>query len=169
VTKVEPKSAQLWSRGFSSPVVDARPDQPDRFDWNDLAREPRWNQHPGLLTRYGDVAPLVTAIDDRFVILSAGDAIDLRFDAKTTPVKPGMARTYLLFLDGWAKDGDPNTMYSQSVEPLPFHGMTGYPYGPSEHYPDDDAHAGYRAQWNTRPGRRLIETLVVPPAAIRDR
>jgi hypothetical protein len=169
VTKVEPKSAQLWSRGFSSPVVDARPDQPDRFDWNDLAREPRWNQHPGLLTRYGDVAPLVTAIDDRFVILSAGDAIDLRFDAKTTPVKPGMARTYLLFLDGWAKDGDPNTMYSQSVEPLPFHGMTGYPYGPSEHYPDDDAHAGYRAQWNTRPGRRLIETLLVPPAAVTGR
>jgi hypothetical protein len=165
VTKLEPKGAKLWSRGFSAPVTEARDDQPARFDWDHLEEEPRWNQHPGLLTRIGDVLPLLSEVDDRFVILASGDALDLRFDAGTTPRKAGMARTYLLFLDGWAKDADPNTMFSQSVEPLPFHGMSGYPYGPDEHYPDDDLHADYRAQWNTRPGRRLIESLVVPAAA----
>jgi hypothetical protein len=165
VTKLEPKGARLWSRGFSAPVTDARDDHPARFDWDRLEKEPRWNQHRGMLTRYGDAAPLLGAVDDRFVILSAGDAIDLRFDAATTAPKSGLARTYLLFLDGWAKDADPNTMYSQTVEPLPFHAMSGYPYGDGEHYPDDDAHADYRAQWNTRPGRRLIESLVVPAGA----
>jgi hypothetical protein len=167
VTKLEPKGAKLWSRGFSAPIVDPREDHPARFDWDETTREPRWNQHRGSLTRYGEVAPLLSEVDDRFVILSSGDAIDLRFDAETTPPKGGMARTYLLFLDGWAKDADPNTMYSQTVEPLPFHGMSGYPYRDDEHYPDDDAHADYRAQWNTRPGRRLIESLVVPAAALR--
>ena len=169
VTKLEPKGAKLWSRGFSAPVAECSDEKPARFDWDHLENEPRWNQHRGMLTRYGDVAPLLADIDDRFVILSSGDAIELRFDAATTPPKAGMARTYLLFLDGWAKDADPNTMYSQTVEPLPFHGMSGYPYGQDEHYPDDDLHADYRAQWNTRPGRRLIESLVVPPAALGSR
>ena len=53
-------------------------------------------------------------------------------------------------------------MFSQTVDPLPFHAMSGYPYGECEHYPDDDAHDDYRRKWNTRPGRRLIESLAVP-------
>ena len=140
-------------------------DHPARFDWAHLENEPRWNQHRGMLTRYGDVLPLLSQIDDEFVLLGSGDAMDLRFDATTTPPKSGMARTYLLFLDGWAKDADPNTMFSQTVDPLPFHGMTGYPYGEGEHYPDDAAHDAYQRKWNTRPGRRLIGTLIEPAGA----
>ncbi|MSR47991.1 MAG: hypothetical protein EXS13_13185 [Planctomycetes bacterium] len=160
VTKLEPKRARLWSRGFSAPVADARTDQPERFDWD--RREPfaRWNQHSGMLTRYGDVLPLLGAIDDRYIVMSAGDAIDLRFDATTTPPKPDLARTYLVFFDGWAKDADPNTLFSQTVEPLPFHGMSGYPYRADEHYPDDDDHLDWQLEWNTRPGRRLIPSMV---------
>ena len=165
VTKLEAKRAQLWSRGFSAAVTDDHRDHPARFDWSKLEKEPRWNQHRGMLTRYGDVLPLLSEIDDQFALLGSGDAMDLRFDATTTPPKAGMARTYLLFLDGWAKDADPNTMFSQTVEPLPFHGMTGYPYGEGEHYPDDDAHDAYRRKWNTRAGRRLIGTLVEPAGA----
>jgi hypothetical protein len=165
VTKLEAKRADLWSRGFSAPVRDDVRDHPARFDFAHLEKEPRWNQHHGMLTRYGDVLPLLAQIDDEFALIGSGDAIDLRFDATTTPPKPGMARTYLLFLDGWAKDADPNTMYSQTVEPLPFHAMSGYPYGPDEHYPDDEAHDNYQRKWNTRAGRRLIGTLVVPAGA----
>jgi hypothetical protein len=28
--------------------------------------------------------------------------------------------------------------------------MSNYPYGPDEHYPDDEAHQTYRREWNTR-------------------
>jgi hypothetical protein len=78
-----------------------------------------------------------------------------------------MTRTWLLYLDGWAKDGDPNTVTSQTVEPLPFHAMSGYPYGEGERYPDDEVHAQYRREWNTRPGRTLVEPLA--PNAVAPR
>jgi hypothetical protein len=159
VTKLEPKSANLGFRGFSQPTA-RRPDQPQLFDWSHLEANARWNQHDGMLTRYGDVFPLLGDPDDRFAILSAGDTIDLRFDASAIPPPaPGMSRTWLLYLDGWAKDGDPNTVTSQTVEPLPFHAMSGYPYGPDEHYPDDEVHALYQREWNTRPGRILVPPL----------
>jgi hypothetical protein len=168
VTRLEPKSARLWHRGFSAPVADARPDQPERFDWNRLEPHARWNQHQGNLTRFGSVLPLLETIDDRFAIFSAGDAIDLRFDASTTPLRPGMARTYLVFFDGWAKDADLNTKLSQTVEPLPFHGMNGYPDRDGERDPTDDAHLDYLLEWNTRAGERLIPSLAVPRASMRD-
>jgi hypothetical protein len=37
--------------------------------------------------------------------------------------------------------------------------MSGYPYGPDEHYPDDEVHALYQREWNTRPGRILVPPL----------
>jgi hypothetical protein len=36
------------------------------------------------------------------------------------------------------------------VDPLPFHGMSRYPYGPAEHYPDNEATRAYRKGYNTR-------------------
>lgn len=164
VAKLDPIRADLYHRGFSRPLPPRRLDQPERFVFEELM-EPRWNQHRGMLTRYGDVGPLLDAIDDRFAVFSAGDAVDLRFDATGVAAPPpGMARTFLLFVDGWAKDDDPNTACAGEVEPLPFHGMSGYPYPATESYPDGPAHREYRATWNTRPGRRLIPSLV-PSAA----
>ncbi|MCI0457774.1 MAG: hypothetical protein L0Z62_12455, partial [Gemmataceae bacterium] len=50
----------------------------------------------------------VSEIDDRFVIMGAGDALTVRFDATECPPLPaGWRRDFLLFLDGWAKDRDP--------------------------------------------------------------
>jgi len=63
-------------------------------------------------------------------------------------------------VDGWAKDSDANTAYSQTVEPLPFHAMTRYPYPASEHYPDDVLHQAYRRAYNTRPAIRFIPPLI---------
>ena len=40
----------------------------------------------------------------------------------------GWKRDFLLLVDGWAKDADANTAFSQSVLPLPFHSMSRYPY-----------------------------------------
>jgi hypothetical protein len=165
VKTLEPASARLWRRGFSAPLAstdakEARGHRPERFDWNVLAAQPRWNQHPGMYTRYGECLPLLQAVDDMFVILGAGDALTLRFDARDVPApKPGFVRDYLLFLDGWAKDRDPNTLAALEVEPLPFHAMTAYPYAAAEHFPDDDAHRAWRAQWNTRPAWEWIRPL----------
>jgi hypothetical protein len=165
VHALEPSSARLWRRGFSAPLADERAEdrrehRPERFDWNALASQPRWNQHPGLYTRYGECLPLVQAVDDMFVLLGSGDALTLRFDARALgDPKPGFVRDYLVFLDGWAKDRDPNTLQALEVEPLPFHGMSGYPYRADEHFPDDDAHRAWRAQWNTRPAWQWIRPL----------
>lgn len=159
VTKLSASKADLYFRGFSKPFAALRENQPERFQFDQL-REHAWDQHTGMLTRYGDVLPLLLDIDDRFVIFAAGDAIDLRFPADgIAPVAAGMARTFLLFVDGWAKDGDPNTYHAGRVDPLPFHGMSGYPYRSDERYPSDAEHARYRKEWNTRPGRRLLPIL----------
>jgi hypothetical protein len=45
------------------------------------------------------------------------------------------------------------------VEPLPFHGMSVYPYPDSEHFPTDPAHEQYRREYNTRPALKLIRPL----------
>ena len=92
--------------------------------------------------------------------MGAGDTLTVRFAADELPeLKPGWERDFLVFLDGWAKDRDPNTHAALHVEPLPFHGMSGYPYGPDESYPDDAEHRRYRYEWNTREGRNWIEPL----------
>jgi hypothetical protein len=62
-------------------------------------------------------------------------------------------------VDGWAKDADANTAFGQSVEPLPFHGMSQYPYPPNERFPDTERHRRYRAEYNTRPALRLLRPL----------
>ncbi len=165
-TALEPVSAELWQRGFSRSFLPFGPHAGEWFDWDELAPIPRWNQHPGLYTRFGDTVALMGAIDDRFVILGAGDALTVRFDARGLPPLPdGWRRDFLVFLDGWAKDRDPNTLEALYVEPLPFHGMSAYPYGADEGYPEDEAHRAYRREWNTRPATHWIEPLVpVRPA-----
>ncbi|MEZ5978395.1 MAG: ASPIC/UnbV domain-containing protein [Planctomycetota bacterium] len=153
--------AKLWERGFSRPVVLGGDERLEWFDWDHLADPPRWDQHPGQYTKLGEVAPLLDAIDDEFVIMGSGDALEVRFDASALPeLAPGMRRDYLLFLDGWAKDRDPNTEEALFVEPLPFHGMAGYPPPAGTAYPDDAEHRAYRLEWNTRPAKRWIEPLV---------
>jgi hypothetical protein len=168
-TSIEPASAVSWERGFSRPIplsgLEREPEL-EWFAWDALASEPRWNQHPGTYTRYGESLPLVTAIDDCFVVLGAGDALTLRFDARAAPPLPaGWERDFLLFLDGWAKDRDPNTLEALHVEPFPFHGMSGYPYGPDEAFPDDELHRAWRREWLTRPAKRWIPSLVPPARA----
>jgi hypothetical protein len=160
ITELEPVSARLWSRGFSRPIETGRADLPERFDWDALAEHARWDQHPGRYTRYDETLPLVQAIDDRFVILGSGDALAVAFGARDLPpLEPGWVRDYLVLLDGWAKDRDPNTLAALEVEPLPFHGMSTYPYGAGERFPDDEAHRAWRAEWNTRAERRWIPPL----------
>lgn len=159
-TSIEPASAELFFRGFSAPSEEFNELGLEWFEWDELELEPRWNQHPGLYTKYGECVPLLGDVDDRYVIMGSGDCLTLRFDANEAPPLPeGWTRDYLLYLDGWAKDRDPNSHEALFVEPLPFHGMSGYPYGEDESFPDDPEHEAWRREWNTRPSRRLIESI----------
>jgi hypothetical protein len=66
------------------------------------------------------VLDLVKARDDRLVLVNAGDALTLRFDARALPPVPkGRARTFFFYSVGWDKDADHNVVDGDRVEPLP--------------------------------------------------
>lgn len=165
MTTLNPDSADLHYRGFSE-MYRPNPHAPHLFDYQKVTTEAQWRDLAGYYTRYGDVNALLQEVDDMYVILNAGDEITVEFEAARLPsLKPGWVRDFILYSDGWDKDGDINTLTSQTVEPLPFHGMSAYPYPESEHYPDDEAHREYRRKYNTRrvehrlpPLRREMET-----------
>jgi len=160
LTDIQAESADLHFRGFSTPVIHPLRKQPEGFDYARWMPVSMWNPTKGLYTRYGDVLPLIGAIDDRLVIMGSGDELRLLFPERAAgPLPAGWKRDFLLFVDGWAKDADANTAYGQTVEPLPFHAMSQYPYPPGERFSDDPAHRRYREQYNTRPALRLIRPL----------
>jgi hypothetical protein len=160
IRSLEPRTARNWRRGFSASIETGNPGMPERFDWDFVSDIPRWNPHPGRYTRFGECVPLLHEVDDRFVILGTGEALEVHFDARSLPPVPeGWRRDYLVFLDGWAKDRNHNTLEALEVEPLPFHGMSGYPYGPDEAFPDDEPHRAWRREWNTREAELWIEPL----------
>ncbi|MCH7528442.1 MAG: VCBS repeat-containing protein [Candidatus Marinimicrobia bacterium] len=149
-TTLNPLSADIHYRGFSQ-MYRKGPDSPHWFDYREVSTEPLWRDLVGDYTRYGDVTPLLTDADNRYVIINAGDEVSLKFDAGQVPPLPaGWTRDFLFYSDGWLKDGDLSTAHGQTVGPLPFHGMTSYPYGPDESYPGDEKHMAYRQQYNTR-------------------
>jgi hypothetical protein len=161
LTGMGAESADLHFRGFSTPVIHPQRKQPEGFDYAQWLPVSMWNPTQGLYTRYGDVLPLIGKIDDRMVIMGSGDELRLLFPERAAgPLPAGWKRDFLLFVDGWAKDADANTAHGQTVEPLPFHAMSQYPYPPGEQFPDDPGHRQYRAEYNTRPALRLIRPLL---------
>lgn len=105
----------------------------------------------GNYTRYGDVKPLLGAVDDRFAIFSSGEGVKLDFDARRLPALPaGWVRDYFFMADGFEKDMDFYAAHAFTVEPLPKHSMKPYPYAAGDEYPSDAAHLGYELDYNTR-------------------
>ena len=144
VTRLAPTTADLHYRGFST-INQANPSSPEIPDYNQLAgTAQRWRDLSGYYTRFGDVRELLTAIDDRYVIMNAGDELSLRFPEQPPPPS-GWVRDYVIAGDGWIKDGDYNSTYSETVQPLPYHARTLYDTAPGNledewvyrHFPDD--------------------------------
>jgi hypothetical protein len=118
-------AADLRYRGFSV-TTSLRDQEPETPEYAHLAStSPRWRDLEGYYTRFGDVKNLLTAVDDRYVIMNAGDEMRLRFPAGE-PVAAGWRRDFVLIGDGWEKDGDYNTGYSNTVTPLPTHARAEY-------------------------------------------
>jgi len=153
-------SADLDFRGFSKATIHPQRKQPEQFDYQTVSGTSMWNPTSGNYTRYGPVENLLNEQDDRMVLMGSGDEVRLRFSARELPPLPaGWKRDFLLLVDGWAKDADANTAFSQTVLPLPFHAMSSYPYPAAERYPQDQVHQNYLREYNTRPALRLIRPL----------
>jgi hypothetical protein len=149
--RLKPASADLHYRGFSRSYRKGGRYGPHWFDYSTVSTDQKWRDLTGNYTRYGDVTPLLLEKDDMYVIKNAGDETSVEFRAQELPELPeGWTRDFLIHSIGWVKDGDMNTASGQFVEPLPFHGMTKYPYGPDESYPEDRKHLQYIKQYNTR-------------------
>jgi hypothetical protein len=148
-------SAELRFKGFPKFVSpDGRSPNVYRYDEPSRAE---WKVHVGAYTRFGDVKPLLQEQDDRFVITRSGDEIEARFDVTRLPSLPdGWVRDYLVYVDGFGKDMDPNSATPQFLGPLPFHGMAEYPYTRNSPFLDDPALREYLEKWNTR----LVEHAV---------
>ncbi len=160
LTPMVASAANLHFRGFSKVLVDPRRQQPERFVYDEVHPVSNWNPTPGRYTRYGKVERLVEAADDKLLIMGSGDEVKLEYSAAhLAPLPVGWSRDFLLLVDGWAKDADANTAYSQSVLPLPFHGMSAYPYRSTEHFPNDPDHREYQEEFLSRPALKLIRPL----------
>lgn len=141
--------ADLHYRGFSQIV--RMPDfGPDHYDYAHVHNDPKWPPMGGSFTRFGNVTELLSSQDDLQVVIGAGDEITIEFDVPSDEPPTGWKRDFLLHNVGWDKDADLNVVYGQAVEPLPFHGMTGYPDGIENGFPQSARHETYLRTWQTR-------------------
>jgi tetratricopeptide (TPR) repeat protein len=146
-----PQKADLHYRGFSAMFRKGGPSGPFWFDYTNVSAEPKWRDLEGYYTRYGDVVELLIEVDSKYVITNAGDEITVEFEALTLPeVEPGWSRDFIIFTGGWLKDGDLNTATGQYVKPLPFRGMSCYPYGTDESYPSTEEYQRFLKEYITR-------------------
>lgn len=157
ISELDPVSADLHWKGVAK---EFSPDgtKPLIADYYTTADTSGFEPFAGNLTRYGDVLPLLAEVDDKFVIMHAGDDISLAFNE--VPVSEGMERDYFLFSDAYYKLHFVRMLLGEdisSVEPLPFHGMSAYPYPDDEGYPYDAEHMAYLEEYNTR------EVVASPP------
>lgn len=139
--------AELVDRGgVSLRAWPASGNGPDQFDYQTLVPGEAWPAMSGLFTRYGDVLPLLAARDDCLVISGSGDELRLGFAEPAAAVPSGWVRDFVLYSVGWDKDADLNTVYGDSVEPMPFEAMTVY----GELRPHDNAYETYLRKYQTR-------------------
>jgi Tfp pilus assembly protein PilF len=131
IVHLAPQAADLHYRGFSV-IHQANASSPEIPDYNQLAATTQiWRDLEGFYTRYGDVRELLKATDDRYVIMNAGDELALRFAAPPPP-PAGWVRDYVIAGDGWVKDGDYNSTFSRTVQPLPYHARSEYDTPPGK-------------------------------------
>lgn len=148
------KVAELRQRGYSKllPLDRRRPDTPV---YELEATQQRWLDLEGYYTRFGDVRELLTTVDDRYVIMNAGDELVFEFEV-VGDVPNGWQRDFVLVGDGWVKDGDFNTAFSASVQPLPAHNDVEYA-GPLVPLDRDPVHLRHSDDW------RVYHTRYVTP------
>jgi hypothetical protein len=157
--RIQLASAELRYRGYSvTEQKDAS--TPERPRYVLEGTTPRWLDLEGFHTRFGDVRELLLDVDDRYVIMNAGDELLLTFP-EAPPPAPGMVRDFVVIGDGWEKDGDYNTTASRTVLPLPTHRSGRYEQGTGR-LEDDPVYQQHRADFEH------YHTRYVSPDIVRE-
>ncbi len=150
VTPVVLSRADLAFHGFPL-KIENRPPGNVQYVYEKASPTGPYTRPAGTYTRYGDVKPLLTASDDRFVVFGSGDEVALDFDPSRLPPLPqGWVRDYFFQASGYEKDMDFYAVQGSTVDPLPFRAMGTYPYPEAKTFPLDDAHLNYLLNYNTR-------------------
>ena len=145
--RLVPEIATLEYRGYSTTaLIGPRGLEIPRYEIANV--RPRWRDLVGYHTRFGDVRELIEEVDDRYIIMNAGDELRFKFLAPD-PAPQGWQRDFALIGDGWVKDGDFNTTHSKTVGPLPTHERSTYPVEASSTLEDDPVYRRHRKDWDS--------------------
>ena len=145
--RLDVRDAELRYRGYSetTSLRGQAPETPNYERKSGVTQ--RWRDLTGYHTRFGSVNALLSGVDDRYVIMNAGDEMRLQFPEQPAP-ETGWRRDFVLVGDGWEKDGDYNTGFSQTVLPLPSHDHPAYGQArTSINLEDDPVYQRHRSDW----------------------
>jgi tetratricopeptide (TPR) repeat protein len=158
--RLSASTVDLRYRGYSAiHVPDAS--APEIPDYNTLvSTKQSWFDLTGYYTRFGEVRELLAEIDDRYAILASGDEMSFRFPEQLPPTA-GWVRDYVIVGDGWIKDGDYNSTFSKTVQPLPYHAEREYKTPPGK-LEDEWVYRRFPEDWVN------YHTRYVTPAVFRN-
>jgi tetratricopeptide (TPR) repeat protein len=149
LTSVPLLRADLGFHGFPL-KIEGTPPGNVQYVYEKTSATGPYTRPAGTYTRYGDVLPLLTALDDKLVVFGSGDEVRLDFDPSKLPAVPdGWVRDYFFAANGYEKDMDFYAAEGNFVAPLPFLRMGNYPYA-GKSFPLDNAHVNYLLEYNTR-------------------
>ena len=149
-TEAPLSSAALRFRGYPKEIDLPSPGDLT-YEYNLVSLTGSYQRERGNYTHFGDVTPLLTAADDRFVVFGSGEEIAAEFDVTGLPALPdGWKRDYFFYANGYEKDMDWWDASPFTVAQMPFHRMSAYPYPKPEQYPDDAQSLDYQLNWNDR-------------------
>ena len=159
-TRLNPDVADLHYRGYSV-IQQPNSSSPEVPDYNRISSSRQiWRDLIGYYTRFGDVRELLKQADDRYVIMNSGDEMTFHF-REVPPGPDGWIRDYVIGGEGWIKDGDYNSTFSKTVEPLPYHARQRYADSPTR-LEDEWAYRHHPEDWQT------YQTRYVTPQVFRD-
>ncbi len=141
--------ADLHYRGYSE-IIQHPQFGPELYNYNKVKQAPKWPPMQGCFTKFGDVRELIRSKDERLVILGAGDELSLRFQVPEKALPAGWRRDFILYNVGWDKDADLNTVYGQSVDPLPFYRMSRYPFITEDDFRNAAVHRRDEIEYHNR-------------------
>jgi tetratricopeptide (TPR) repeat protein len=149
-TEIPLASAALRFHGYPRQIEGASPGDLT-YNYDEVSLTGPFQRQRGSYTRFGDVTPLLTSVDNQFAIFGSGEEIAAEFDAtRLPPLPPHWKRDYFFYADGYVKDMDFYDASPFTVSQLPFHEMSAYPYPQSESYPMDRKSIEYQLNWNDR-------------------
>ena len=142
--------AALRFHGYPRQIEGASPGDLT-YNYDEVSLTGPFQRQRGSYTRFGDVTPLLTSVDNQFAIFGSGEEIAADFDATKLPIlPPHWKRDYFFYANGYVKDMDFYDASPFTVSQLPFHEMSAYPYPQSESYPADRKSIEYQLDWNDR-------------------